>query len=140
MKLVDFKKDHLERIEKATDKVYLNITARHRDVLEQNGFSHSVIGDDGTVFMCAGVVKYWNGRGEGWAIFNKSVGASMVGVHRIVSRYLDIIPIKRVECTVEADFKEGHRWAKLLGFEMECPRMKNYFENGKDAVLYARVR
>jgi hypothetical protein len=39
---------------------------------------------------------------------------------------------------VRADFEMGNRWAKMLGFEVETPLMKNYWPGGIDAVGYVK--
>ena len=41
--------------------------------------------------------------------------------------------------TVDCEFEQGHRWAKMLGFTMEAERMRAYRPDGGDVALYARV-
>jgi hypothetical protein len=43
-----------------------------------------------------------------------------------------------VELTVLKHFAAGHRWAKMLGFEIEAPLMRGYNPDGTDSVGYAR--
>jgi len=40
---------------------------------------------------------------------------------------------------VDVGFKEGHRWIKMLGFELEG-YMKAYRPDGADMLLYARIK
>jgi hypothetical protein len=40
--------------------------------------------------------------------------------------------------TVRKDFVQGHRWAQMLGFEMETPEMKAYDPQGATHVGYVR--
>lgn len=94
---------------------------------------------DGIPVACLGVTEYWPGRGEAWAIMPRTNGPFMLTVTRAVKRFLRLCPIRRLEAAVEWDFEAGHRWAKMLGFELEAPRLKSYFIDGKDAALYARV-
>lgn len=140
MKLVAFEVEHLELLEKQRGKPYSFLNSDQRIFLASNGLSYSVISKSGRILMCAGIQKHWEHRGEGWAMFDLELKKEFIGVHRIVKRFLDVTPFRRVEATVEANFEPGHRWAKLLGFEMEAPRLKNYFVNGADAVLYVRIR
>ncbi len=139
MKVEVFKKEHLEAIERQTGKVYKAITEANRHTLENNGMSYSVMGENGRVLLCAGLIHHWAGRAEGWAIFDKDMKKEFLAVHKKVLRFLEISPFKRIEAIVTIEFKQGHRWAKLLGFQVEGPRLRHYFENGKDAVLYARI-
>ena len=45
----------------------------------------------------------------------------------------------RLELIVDAEFVQGHRWTKLLGFKKESVEMKKYMFNGNSAYMYARV-
>ena len=42
--------------------------------------------------------------------------------------------------TVLKDFKQGHRWAKILGFELETPTLRAYGPAGEDHAGYVRIR
>jgi RimJ/RimL family protein N-acetyltransferase len=46
---------------------------------------------------------------------------------------------RRYESTVDVGFKQGHRFMKMLGFEVEG-YLKAYRPDGADMVLYARVK
>jgi hypothetical protein len=91
------------------------------------------------VIACGGVIEQWPGRGVSWAFLNTKMGAKMVACHRLVKRYFDICPIKRVEATVKVNFVAGHRWVRMLGFKLETPIMKSYGPNGEDHSMYIRL-
>jgi len=57
----------------------------------------------------------------------------------LVKRFLDGCYLHRIEMTVDCDFPQGHRWAKMLGFTMEAERMRGYRPDGGDCALYARL-
>jgi hypothetical protein len=139
MELVSFKAEHLAKIEKQTGKMYPEITSTHRALLEKNNLTFSVVRGD-RIFLCGGVIQYWPGRGEVWAIFDKEIKGDFFRLHKIALRFLDVLPMKRIEAVVNVDFKQGHRWAKLLGFKLDSERLKHYFSDGADAALYSRVR
>jgi len=61
-------------------------------------------------------------------------------VHRLVHYVLDNCPLRRVEAYVDFEFEPGHRWARMLGFKLEAPRMKCHRPDGGDSALYARIR
>lgn len=41
---------------------------------------------------------------------------------------------------VKCDFTNGHRFARLLGFECEAPLMRRHGPNDQDEALYAMVK
>jgi hypothetical protein len=96
--------------------------------------------DGDEVLCCAGVVKLNVGRGVAWAYLAADLKHRMVSVTRIVKRYLAIANCHRIEMHVDCDFEEAHRWAKMLGFVMECERMKAFTPDKRDCALYAMVR
>jgi len=96
--------------------------------------------EKGEVVMCAGIIEIWPGRAECWAIPNKGFAKEFTAIHRWVRDLLDAAPFNRIEAAVEASFENGHRWANMLGFEKESDTMRQYFPDGADAVLYARVK
>lgn len=89
-----------------------------------------------------GLIPYYPGRRYiAWAILSKDIGVRLLDVTREIKRLLDAHPAPRVEMHVLSDFKEGHKWAKLLGFHCETPDgMKKHSYFGKDEHIYARVK
>jgi RimJ/RimL family protein N-acetyltransferase len=64
----------------------------------------------------------------------------MLRIQRIGKKITDEYPIQRIEAAVECDFKQGHRFMRLIGFTLEAERMKGFSENGGDCALYAKVK
>jgi hypothetical protein len=64
----------------------------------------------------------------------------LVRVTKMAKRFLDVCPIRRIEAAVVVDHGPGHRWAQLLGFELEAPLLRAYTPQGEDCSLYSRVR
>lgn len=91
---------------------------------------------DREILMCGGVVPVWQGRSLAWSYLSRDCGEHMVFLHRETKRFIEKHATRRVEMAVEFQFEQGHRWAKLLGFEQEVPLMRAYFPNGNDASLY----
>lgn len=88
--------------------------------------------------MMAGVIDAEYGRGISWCFLSKDAYKHMRVITNHVRFYLDNSNYNRIETTVETDFEQGHRWAKMLGMTKECD-MKNYC-NGKSHSLYARYK
>ena len=87
---------------------------------------------------CGGLYPVNLYRSHAWMVFSELSRAEFLFVHRAVTRYLENAT-GRVEFAVRKDFAQGHRWAKMLGFEVEAPLMRRYCADGADAVLYAKV-
>lgn len=107
-------------------------------ILEQLERQNSWTGvEDGDPVVCAGTILQWPGRHTAWAYLNPATGPAMMRATREVGR--KILNVKgRIEFTVRCDFENGHRWAKLLGFEVETPLLKAYGPDGEDHVGYVR--
>jgi hypothetical protein len=139
MKIVPYKAEHMRAL-KLQSAQLCNLNWMPLDQAEQiEQFTAFTALDGDEVLVCAGVLELWAGRGAAWAFLADGVGHRMVAVHRAVRRYFDVLGFRRLEAEVAADFPQGHRWMRLLGFELECPRMRGYFPDGSDAALYARV-
>lgn len=116
-----------------------HLTMKQLISLEFAPYAFTGLIDDRVIF-CAGVSEYWPGRGEGWALLTEESRHHMLVITRMIKRFLEICPTRRIEASVEVNFKEGHRWAKMLGFELEASRLRAYLPDGQDCSLYARVR
>ena len=92
---------------------------------------------DGEPMVCAGTIQQWRGRHTAWAYVARGTLPYMAWITENVNANLAFVT-GRVEFTVRADFKAGHRWARLLGFYVETPLMKSYGPSGEDHVGYVR--
>lgn len=139
--IVKFKKEHLNEVDEHVFglSVKENISYAQLEALEKRSHAYSVI-KNGKVLGCAGVTEYWPGRGEAWAILSTNLKHDFMTFHNEVKKFLDNVPIKRVEAVVDRDFKDGIRWVNMLGFSLEAPCMKAYGRDGKDCILFSRVR
>ena len=109
------------------------------EMIEKKTQAFTAIADD-EILACAGVIEYYPGRGEGWSYLSANIKHHMVPVVRAIKTYIQDSNVRRIEITVDADFEQGHRMAKLLGLELEAPRMRAYDLAGRDRALYARIK
>lgn len=114
------------------------LTAEQANALEKSS-SWTVLEGDKPVMM-AGVVRLWDGRFQAWAYMGRYAGPRMRPITKAVLTYLEGLNARRVELSVAVGFAAGHRWAKLLGFELETPRMAGYAPDGADHAMYVRMR
>lgn len=93
---------------------------------------------DGRPICCAGLQEMWPGRAYAWALLAHDAGRYMVRLTRAIRSRLDCARFQRVEMAVAAHFAPGVRWARMLGFEMEC-KARKYMPDGGDAWIFVRV-
>lgn len=142
IEVLRFKAEHMAYMKEQEATAYLKkYTTPEQDKLLETALSNTIVSKiDGRVLFCGGVVEYWPGRGEAWAIFDQNVKKEFVYIHSAVKRFFDICPVKRIEAAVDVGFEAGHRWIKTLGFTLEAPILKSYRPEGTDVSLYARVK
>lgn len=136
--LVPFEPDHLDRldIQDAQRGTFPAGDPAYALSLIKAGPCWSVFVGD-SVVACGGLCIQWEGRGVAWAIISK--GAPLVPVTRSVLHVLNQHGIpRRVECFVDVSFREGVRWAEMLGFQREG-LMRAFSPDGRDHLLFARV-
>lgn len=144
-KTIRFKPEHILSFKEHVHGISVgqNITVTQLENLAARSHSYSIVEDkDGKeeVLGCAGVTEYWEGRGEVWAVLRQDLGMDFVKVHSEVKKFLDAVPIKRLEAVVDDDFRDGQRWVRALGFHVEAPLLKCYGRSGKDCVMFTRIR
>jgi hypothetical protein len=111
------------------------------DVYSLLASSHAYTALDGDeILACAGVIEVAPGRAAAWAYISQDVGRRMRGVTRAVKGFLQMSQFRRIEMDVDCEFPQAHRWARMLGFEMECERRRSFTPDGRDCALYAMVR
>lgn len=90
---------------------------------------------NGDPLMCGGTLEQWPGRHMAWAYLNKNTGRHMYVVTKLASEYVRRAK-GRIEFTVREDYEKGHRWARMLGFEVETPLLRAYGPEGEAHVGY----
>lgn len=96
---------------------------------------------EGKVLAVFGIIDVWAGRAIAWSYVSKNIGKHYMQLHKAALRLCDSFEGDRLELYVDHDFEEGHRWAKMLGFELETPRMRKFRPNGQgDSSMYVRIR
>ena len=140
MRIIPFEALHVELLDDQEHNKPLRPFITAKDVRALEG-PHAYTGVvDGRVVVCAGVEPMWQGRGYAWSYLSAGSGAHFVAIHKAVKRFLEIAPFVRVEASVVCEFEQGHRWARMLGFNLEAERMISYGPDGRDYALYARVK
>lgn len=139
--IVRFKCEHMKDLLDEETQSYFGREMKPEDFkhLESAPFAFSVI-HNGKILATMGIFVYWQGRGEAWAFAAKGMTENFVAVHKAAKNLLDSLPVKRIEGAVRCNFRQGHRWARMLGFKLEASCLHSYFPDGSDCTMYAYVK
>jgi hypothetical protein len=74
-----------------------------------------------------------------WASFDVDARPVMVEAHRRVLREVEAAPFTRLEMYVIPDFTAGIRWARMLGFRLECLTEAGA-PDGRDILTFKRIK
>ena len=91
------------------------------------------------VLACGDTLAQWPGRHLAWAYLNATTGRHMTYITRGARRVIERAQ-GRVEFSVRRDFAKGHRWARMLGFDVENFPGTKIEEYPADAVVPGLLR
>lgn len=135
------KLEHLKEIEMSAVEPSIVGAVKHEHMMKLVESPHNyAITYQGSVLVCGGVVEYWFGRAEAWALLSKYCSPHLLEVQRIVIDFLNKVPYRRVEASIQMGYEKGHRWVQALGFVLELGERKFFFPDGSSASLYARLK
>lgn len=122
--------DHSGRLEKWADEGYM-------EQAELSVEAFAAINMLGHCVAVGGILEYWKGRAEVWAMIQTTTPGEFLVVHKAAKKMCDKY-WGRLECTVNYDFVEGQRWARMLGFKKETECMRDYFSYGSHATMWVK--
>lgn len=141
MNIVPFKAEHLSRINiQSQQKEDLRLGSPELYGALEHEESFTALDVNGEVLGCGGVVGMTETRACAWTYLADNLKTNLVPITKACKAYFKIMPYKRLEIHVDCDFANGHRWARMLGFELECERMRCFTPDGRDCALYAMVK
>jgi hypothetical protein len=140
MNVVPYKAEHFWAIVPQPAQAYLAdyVTPQHIESLEKE-CSFTVMAD-GSPVVCFGWLALYPTRALLWTYISTTAGKHFVGITRIANRLIRDLKFKRLEIEVDCEFEQGHRWARMLGFELEAERLRGHRMDGGDSAIYARIR
>lgn len=117
-------------------------------ILERPGYAQIISGPytwtgmvDGNVVGIGGIQEMWPGRGLAWALMSPAINprefVRITNKVRLVLEQAHRETFRRIEASVDVGFDNGHRWARLLGFESEG-LLRKFSPEGRDHIGYAR--
>jgi len=140
MNIVPFQAEHILRLQLQEEQRGLApfITHAYARMLEGEFAFTGLV--DGEPIAVAGITPLWENRGLCWCFMGAKAGPHFVQITKVALDLLDLAPYRRIEADTPCEFKQGHRWLRMLGFQMEAERMRAHRVDGGDSALYARVR
>lgn len=93
----------------------------------------------GDVVCIFGAMEQWRGRWQIWSVMGENAGRWMFQLTKMGLAFVNELEGHRIDATVEADFKAGHRWMRMLGFAPEAVLVQ-YLPDGTDVVQYVQLR
>lgn len=140
--LVPYKREHLiplldQRENLSVKELFISGTAESLE--KSDAFTLLV---NGVPSVCGGVLRYWEGRGQIWCVFNEDFRHNFVPVFRGIKVYLSeqLKTYRRIEASIPIDFPKGRRRIEMLGFKLECELAEKFLPDGRSCSLYALVR
>lgn len=99
------------------------------------------------IVSVGGVIVLWEGVGEFWLMLTANCKKNnmyrVIALAAIVDKMEELIKknnLKRVQAIIRTDFPQAIKMVQVLNFVNETPKgMTNYFPDGCDAYLYARI-
>ncbi len=140
MTIIPFAREHIRHmvVQQKQQGLEHLLTDAVLDSLESGEAYTAMDGDE--VLVVAGVVEMAPGRAIAWAYLSAYIGNRLIAVTRLIRAFLKASRFRRIEMDVDCSFPQAHRWAKMLGFDLECERRKSYTPDGRDCALYAMVK
>ena len=138
--VIPFKAEHFWAIDVQPAQAYVRdiVAPDYVESLEKYDSYTMVSGDK--LLCCFGFIELYPTRAIMWGYLSATCGQYMTGITRIAHRLIAGLPHQRIEIEVDCEFEEGHKWARIMGFELEVERMRCFRMDGGDSALYALVR
>lgn len=139
MNIVPFKAEYFHRLNIQPSQAHTRayITDASLAALEFTGGGVAVLEGD-EVLAVGGVFPAWPGRGVAWVLNSERFCKMPLTFVRVLRKVLADAPFRRIELTITCDTPNATKFAKVLGFELEIPRMKHYGVDGSDQAQYVR--
>ncbi len=140
MKIIKFKAHHLDNFEYQKSQEYVAATwdAETRSYVEMTGDAWSVI-HDGIIIFCGGFIDMGFGRALAWSLVSKHAAKHLYFITKNTLAKFEKSGFKRLEMIIDSDFEHGHRWARMLGFNLETPDGMPHYYLDKKTFLYGRI-
>lgn len=140
MNVIPFRAEHFWAIDVQPSQAHVRDYVTENEVRQLESQNSFTVAHNNVVLACFGWVVVYPTRALLWALISANSGPHFVGITRIGKKVVGGLEFKRLEMEVDCEFKQGHRWAKMLGFTLEAERLRGFRPDGGDSAIYARLR
>lgn len=140
MEVVPFKAEHFWAIDVQPAQEYVRGLVTDHQIKQLESMNSFSCVDGGKVLCCFGWLEIYKTRAAIWGYISKDAGPNFVQITRIGKRLVDGLAYRRIEIEVDCEFEAGHRWAQMLGFQLEAECLCGFRMDGGDSAIYARVQ
>lgn len=139
MNVMPFQPRHLWEVDlqESQARIFSFVNLDYALLLARSGPAITVFDGDECMGSC-GIASTGSSGAILWGSVSRKAGLRMVGIYRVVERFISSVNVRRIEATVEVGFDPGCRFLSLLKFECEG-LMRCYGVDGADHYRYARV-
>ncbi len=141
---VSFKPEHMVNIEKVDmDSRVLEFIGdidSRAEHYAQSGPAITMLSGN-VVLAIGGVIKYWQGVGEGWMMVSPAGRKKVFSLYKNVNNFLQSCAdngYHRIQTCVLAGHRDAHKLVMRLGFIPEG-MMVNYGPNKENYIRYVRI-
>ena len=139
--LLPFDARHFRQLRAQPAQAWAAGLVTEKDLRALEGPSATTLMRDGKPLACAGALEYWPGRAMVWSFIGADADAAVFPkLHAHAKQFLDGLPYRRLEASVDVGFENGHRWMRALGFTVETPLQRYFQPNGGDSVGYVKIK
>lgn len=140
MIVIPFRAEHFWAIDIQPSQAYVRQYVTEDGIKQLEAQNSFTCVENDKLLACFGWIPIYSTRGSIWALISATSGPHFVGMTRIAKRLIDGLAFRRLEMEVDCEFEQGHRWARMLGFELEAKRLRGFRMDGGDSAVYARIR
>lgn len=112
-------------------------------VASPDTYCNTLINEDDKPVAIIGLTLLWPGCADIWGVISDEVRKTPISFHKNIMHalnfYAEELKLKRLQVFVQAEFNEGCKWMKSLGFVTEG-RLASFGPEGKDYYIMGRVK
>lgn len=139
-----------ERMFHINDLFNMNIQEQQKWILDKRentqiiadmDFVHTLT-DEEEIICIVGVAPDQDGNGEVFSIMSTNFRHYALTLFRMIKSLLarlHLLGFEKLTTVVPVDFKEAHRWCKMIGFKETGKEKIDYFDEKVEVVLYERT-
>jgi L-amino acid N-acyltransferase YncA len=122
----------------------LTLNSRVEELTESaDTYCYTVTNETDTPIAIIGLTLLWEGVADIWGVISDEVKKTPIAFHKQIMHsmnfYAEELKLRRLQVYVQAEFNDGCKWLRSLGFVTEG-RLASFGPEGKDYYIMGRVK